>query len=105
MAESIISERYLIVLMGAALGAIIGSFINCACYRLLHGVSLNRPPYSYCASCGARLTAVDLFPIFSWLWLGGCCRHCRAPIGINTLVVEAVCAATGALVSYLVVVL
>ena len=95
--ELIISEGYLIALLGAGLGAIIGSFINCARYRLPRSISLSRPAYSYCESCGARLTAVDLVPIFSWLWLLGRCRHCRAPIGVATLFVEVFCAAIGAL--------
>ena len=86
------------VLLGAALGATAGSFINCARYRLPRGISLNRPAFSYCGRCGARLTAVDLVPILSWLWLGGRCRRCRAPIGIGTLLIEAGCAALGALV-------
>lgn len=79
------------------LGAIIGSFVNCARYRLPRGISLNRPAYSYCVSCGARLTPIDLVPIFSWLWLRGRCRHCSAPIGAGTLLVEIVCATVGAL--------
>lgn len=85
------------VLLGAALGATAGSFINCARYRLPRGISLNRPAFSCCDSCGARLTAVDLVPIFSWLWLRGRCRRCRAPIGIGSLVIEAIGATAGAL--------
>jgi leader peptidase (prepilin peptidase) / N-methyltransferase len=98
--RSAIGDGYLIawVLVGAALGATAGSFINCARYRLPRRISLNRPAHSYCASCGARLTAVDLVPVLSWLWLGGRCRRCHTPIGIGTLVIEAVCAAIGALV-------
>jgi leader peptidase (prepilin peptidase) / N-methyltransferase len=88
------------VLIGAALGATVGSFINCARYRLPRGISLNQPAHSYCASCGTRLTAVDLVPILSWLWLRGRCRRCRAPIGVGTLVIEVVCAAIGALVFF-----
>ena len=85
------------VVLGAVLGAVAGSFINCALYRLPRGISLNRPAYSFCASCGARLSALDLVPIFSWLWLGGRCRRCRAPIGVDALLVEIGCAAVGAL--------
>jgi leader peptidase (prepilin peptidase) / N-methyltransferase len=96
------SEGYLIASLGGGLGAVIGSFINCARYRIPRGIGLNRPAYSYCASCGARLTAVDLVPIFSWLWLVGRCRHCRTPIGVDTLVVEVFCAAMGAFVLFLI---
>ena len=93
----IIGDGYSIasVALGAVLGAVAGSFINCARYRLPRGISLNRPAYSYCASCGTRLSALDLVPILSWLWLGGRCRHCRAPIGVGTLLVEIICAAVG----------
>jgi leader peptidase (prepilin peptidase)/N-methyltransferase len=73
-----------------------GSFINCALYRLPRGISLNRPTFSFCASCGVRLGAVDLVPILSWLLLGGRCRRCRAPIGVGALLIEIVCAAAGA---------
>lgn len=95
----IIGDGYSIALvaLGTLLGAVAGSFINCARYRLPRGISLNHPAYSYCASCGTRLSALDLVPILSWLWLGGRCRRCRVPIGVGTLLVEIVCAAVGAL--------
>lgn len=35
---------------------------------------------SMCSLCGHRLTAKDLIPFFSWLWLRGKCRYCRKPI-------------------------
>lgn len=36
----------------------------------------------------AALTAGDLVPVFSWLFLRGRCRHCRAPIPVRYLLVE-----------------
>jgi leader peptidase (prepilin peptidase) / N-methyltransferase len=89
---------------GAATGAAAGSFIECARYRLPRGLSMRHPPHSYCESCGARLTALDLVPILSWLWLGGRCRHCRAPIGASAILVEIACAAIGALLAFWLVV-
>jgi prepilin signal peptidase PulO-like enzyme (type II secretory pathway) len=105
-AEFFIIDAYSIawVALGAVIGAVLGSFINCARYRLPRGISMRQPAYSYCASCGSRLTAVDLVPILSWLFLGGRCRHCRAPIGIGTLVVELCCAAVGAVLVFWLVV-
>ena len=88
------------VVLGAAVGAVLGSFINCARYRLPRGISLNKPAFSYCASCGARLTAVDLIPIVSWLWLCGRCRHCKVSIGVGSLVIELLCAAIGAALAF-----
>lgn len=86
------------------IGAVLGSFIDCARYRLPRGISMRRPAYSYCASCGARLTVLDLVPIVSWLCLGGRCRRCGTPIGIGSLVVELCCAAIGALLVFWLVV-
>ena len=88
------------VVLGAMLGGILGSFISCACYRLPRSISLNSPARSYCASCGSQLTTLDLIPILSWLCLGGRCRHCQAPIGIMSLLVELVSAVVGALLVF-----
>lgn len=41
--------------------------------------SIIRPP-SHCTSCGERLKAIDLIPVFSYLFLGGKCRYCRATV-------------------------
>jgi leader peptidase (prepilin peptidase)/N-methyltransferase len=35
---------------------------------------------SACESCGAALRPADLVPVFSFLWLRGKCRYCRAPV-------------------------
>lgn len=78
------------------MGATIGSFVNCALYRLPRRISLNRPAFSYCESCGTRLAVVDLLPILSWVWLRGRCRRCGAPIGIGTPLIEVTFAAAGA---------
>jgi hypothetical protein len=85
------------IVVGGIVGAILGSFIDCARYRLPRGISLHRPAHSYCASCGLPLTPIDLVPIVSWLCLGGRCRRCKAPIGIVSLLVEFISASIGAL--------
>lgn len=82
------------VLVGVWLGAAIGSFLNVVIYRMPRGISLWSPRHSYCPSCQARLTALDLVPLLSWLLLGAKCRHCRQPIAARYLFVELV---TGAL--------
>jgi leader peptidase (prepilin peptidase)/N-methyltransferase len=43
---------------------------------------------SRCRSCGRTLTARDLVPVLSWLWLRGRCRCCRQPIGFDPLLAE-----------------
>jgi leader peptidase (prepilin peptidase)/N-methyltransferase len=74
-------------------GIIIGSFLNVCVYRIPLGISIAKG-FSACPSCGARLTAVDLVPVFSFAVLRGKCRHCGARISPVYPLVEA---ATGIL--------
>lgn len=69
------------------LGLVIGSFINVLIYRIPLGKSIITPPSS-CTGCGKRLTAIDLVPVFSFVFLKGRCRHCGAPISIRYPLVE-----------------
>lgn len=76
------------------LGPIIGSCLGLLSLRLPAGapVALSR---SACASCGRRLTPLDLVPVISWLLLRGRCRSCRAPIPVRYLLIETGCALIG----------
>jgi leader peptidase (prepilin peptidase)/N-methyltransferase len=69
------------------LGMVVGSFLNVCGDRLPAGESIVYPP-SHCPACQRRLKAKDLVPVFSYLWLRGCCRYCRAPIPRRLLWVE-----------------
>ena len=60
-------------------GITIGSFLNVCVYRVPLGISIAKG-FSACPSCSARLTAVDLVPIFSYAVLRGKCRHCGVRI-------------------------
>lgn len=68
----------LAVLM-AALGAAMGSFGALAGERLIRGEGFVAGR-SFCRSCRTPLTARDLVPVASFLWLRGRCRHCGARI-------------------------
>lgn len=68
-------------------GLCIGSFLNVVVYRLPLGMSLARPG-SHCTSCGHPLAAKDNVPLFSWLFLRGRCRYCKAPISCRYFLVE-----------------
>lgn len=70
------------------LGAAFGSFLNVCVYRLPRNLSLVHPP-SACPGCGAPIAWHDNVPVLGWLWLGGRCRACRAPISAQYPVVEA----------------
>lgn len=49
-------------------------------------------PRSYCPRCGHTLGFWDLIPVFSYLWLRGRCRYCRASFSVVYPLVEVVCA-------------
>lgn len=81
-------EAFLIFLF-FLLGLEIGSFLNVCIDRLPRGESIVKPP-SHCEACGHRLAAKDLIPVFSYLWLRGRCRYCRASIPGKLFYVELV---------------
>lgn len=68
-----------------------GSFINVCIDRLPQGQSIINPP-SHCAACNHKLSVLDLVPLFSYIWLRGRCRYCRAPISLRLPIVEGVTA-------------
>lgn len=71
----------------ALLGAVIGSFLDCAAWRRAHGESVLRGR-SHCGSCGHVLGARDLIPVFSYLCSRGRCRYCGAKIPGDALAAE-----------------
>lgn len=72
----------------AALGAVVGSFLNVVIHRLPKGESLAFPP-SACPRCGARIRPRDNLPVVGFLLLRGRCRDCREPISWRYPLVEA----------------
>lgn len=69
-------------------GIIIGSFLNVLIYRLPIGLDFKKVN-SMCTTCKHRLMWYDLFPLFSWIFLGGKCRYCKAKISAQYPIVEA----------------
>lgn len=70
------------------LGTIVGSFINVIIYRLhrnIKGILWGR---SFCPYCKHELSAPDLIPLLSFLFLQGKCRYCRKPISWSYPLVE-----------------
>lgn len=60
-------------------GITLGSFYNVVGYRLPREQSLISPS-SHCTSCNHKLGIMDLFPVFSYLFLGAKCRYCKQKI-------------------------
>ena len=77
--------------LAVACGAAVGSFLNVCIYRLPRSKSVVAPP-SACPQCNRRLAWYENVPIVSWLALGGRCRTCKASIGAQYPIVEAVTA-------------
>ncbi len=63
------------VIVTFILGTVFGSFLNCVSDRYM-----NHEKWwtgrSKCDACGHTLSLLDLFPIFSYLFLKGRCRYC-----------------------------
>lgn len=94
----------------AALGLVVGSFINVVILRLprrmewqwkrdareiLEQPEIYDPPPpgiaiepSHCPQCKARLRWYENIPLLSWLVQGGKCRHCGAGISLQYPLVE-----------------
>ena len=69
------------------LGIMIGSFLNVVIYRIPNNESIVFPA-SKCQSCQTPLKWYHNIPIFSWLFLGGKCAFCKAPIAKQYPIVE-----------------
>lgn len=80
-------------------GLIVGSFLNVVILRLPAGERLSGR--SHCPHCKATLTALDLVPVVSFLFLRGRCRHCRAPISPRYPALELITGLLFALMAFL----
>jgi leader peptidase (prepilin peptidase) / N-methyltransferase len=69
------------------LGAVLGSFYNVVGLRVPMKQSIIRPR-SHCSSCGRTLTALDLVPVLSYLFLRRRCRSCGAKLSAIYPVIE-----------------
>jgi leader peptidase (prepilin peptidase)/N-methyltransferase len=89
----VLSSEYLLpvwYLVGAAtlFGLTVGSFLNVVICRLPEGKSVVTPA-SRCPRCETAIRWYDNVPLLGWLWLGGKCRACKAPISVEYPLVEA----------------
>ena len=68
------------------LGTVIGSFLNVLVYRFGSGTKITGR--SKCLSCGKTLAALQLVPLFSYLFMRGRCARCRSKISLQYPLVE-----------------
>jgi len=91
-----------IIIVGAVIGACIGSFMNVWWYRRPLGISVVYPPSS-CPKCGERIKWYDNVPVFGWIFLGGKCRSCKNDISVRYPIIEFIFSLIGAGVGIIVV--
>lgn len=60
-------------------GLLFGSFYNVVAYRIPKKESIVFPS-SHCTTCGHKLTALELIPVFSYLLQRGRCKNCKEKI-------------------------
>ena len=76
------APEMILYLLALLVGASFGSFVTLVSYRLPLGEDIVFKP-SRCPSCNTTLKALDLVPIFSWLFSRGHCRHCKTSIHVR----------------------
>lgn len=69
------------------IGSFFGSFFTLAVYRIPKKEDI-LIKHSYCPNCNHKLGLFDLFPIFSYIFLGGKCRYCGLKIRPRYLILE-----------------
>ncbi|MEX1995198.1 MAG: prepilin peptidase [Candidatus Saccharimonadales bacterium] len=69
------------------LGLCLGSFAGALAWRLHSGKDWITAR-SQCEKCGHKLSPADLIPVFSWLYLKGCCRYCKKKLSWQYPLIE-----------------
>ncbi len=79
--------KIFIAVMLFCLGISIGSFLNVVVYRLPRKLNMVSGR-SFCPNCEHQLSALDLVPLFSFLFLKGRCRYCKVRISNEYFIIE-----------------
>ena len=88
---SIYDDNFILIytlILAFILGSVFGSFLNCMADRIS-----NHEKWwtgrSKCDACGHTLSILDLFPVFSYIFLKGKCRYCGSKLSIRYVISEA----------------
>lgn len=79
-------ESSFFIIFSLIFGAVFGSFITAASYRLPKNESMLTR--SHCPKCNKPLKIKSLIPIFSWLFQKGKCLNCKAKISVRYPITE-----------------
>lgn len=80
------------------IGIFFGSFFTLAVYRIPKKEDI-LIKHSYCPNCHHKLGLLDLFPIFSYLFLKGKCRYCHHKIRPRYFILECLTGVTFVLIA------
>lgn len=69
------------------IGCFFGSFFTLAVYRIPRKEDI-LIKHSYCPNCSHKLGFFDLFPVFSYVFLGGKCKYCGNKIRARYIILE-----------------
>lgn len=83
---------------GLILGAVTGSFLTAALWRLPRGYEITGR--SICPGCSKQLSNKDNIPIIGYIKLRGRSSCCGKPIAIRYLLYEVSAALVGAIIGY-----
>ena len=78
----------MIYVFSAVTGSLFGSFLNVVIARLPEKGKFFSESRSQCPACGHSIRWYDLVPVFSWIFLLGRCRDCKARISVRYPLVE-----------------
>lgn len=92
-----IELRVYLIFLSIIIGLVFGSFGNAWAYRIVHNEKIARGR-SHCPKCGHVLSALDLVPLFSYLFLKGKCRYCKEKISPRYPAAEGIMAVVFALI-------
>ena len=119
--EALHAHPWFLYLTVVLFGLCVGSFLNVVIYRLpkmmeaqwhaeCAALAGKEPesaevfnlvhPRSRCPGCGKQITALQNIPVASWLFLGGKCANCKAPISLRYPAVEVAAALLAALMAW-----
>ncbi len=70
------------VIVTAVFGLVMGSFLNCAAWRIAHGESFIKGR-SHCPECGHTLGASELIPVLSFVIQKGRCKSCGSKLSVR----------------------
>ena len=88
MGDALFFNNIISVILAFVGGVCAGSFINAAAMRTVAEKKWWGMERSVCDSCGHVLSAIDLLPILSFLFLKGKCRYCGKPIKLRHFTAE-----------------